>query len=208
MFSLTVTGPIVRIRPDIIHFNDPEFIDQIFTGAGKRRDKGQVTINGLAAKGSGLGTKKHDLHKMRRAALNPFFSKQSIRREEAMLQRVIQKLLNRLDQCSVSGVPMNLKNLNQAASSDMINEYSFGKSTNNIDKEDLNGPAFNAMEDACRDYHLATYLPWLPDLFRAAPQSLLLALIPKLEVWLELLKVRSSITWEQSLTYFSFSKAV
>jgi hypothetical protein len=32
-------GPVIRINPDELHFNDPDFHDEIFTSAGKIIDK-------------------------------------------------------------------------------------------------------------------------------------------------------------------------
>ena len=32
-------GPIVRINPYEIHINDPEYIDEVYAGASKKRDK-------------------------------------------------------------------------------------------------------------------------------------------------------------------------
>lgn len=32
-------GPIVRINPHEVHFNDPEFIDPLFPGPSRKTDK-------------------------------------------------------------------------------------------------------------------------------------------------------------------------
>ena len=80
-------GPIVRIRPDVLHINDPFYIDQIYTRAsGPRREKYKTTLNAIQAEGSSLGTRDHDLHRRRRTLLNPYFSMQNVRRLEPVIQ--------------------------------------------------------------------------------------------------------------------------
>lgn len=32
-------GPIIRINPHEIHMNDPEYIDEVYAGSSKKRDK-------------------------------------------------------------------------------------------------------------------------------------------------------------------------
>lgn len=34
-----LVGPIIRINPHEIHINDPEYIDEVYAGSSKKRDK-------------------------------------------------------------------------------------------------------------------------------------------------------------------------
>ena len=45
-------GPIVRINPHEVHFNDPEFIDSIFPGPGRKTNKYYFTGRRTGSKGT------------------------------------------------------------------------------------------------------------------------------------------------------------
>ena len=38
------SGPIVRISPNEVHFNDPDFIDSLYPGAGERKTNRPVMV--------------------------------------------------------------------------------------------------------------------------------------------------------------------
>jgi cytochrome P450 len=50
-----------------------------------------------------FGTPQHDLHKMRRAALSPYFSMASVRRLQPVIQERVDLLLKRLKELRDSG---------------------------------------------------------------------------------------------------------
>jgi hypothetical protein len=182
-------GPIVRIRPDVLHVNDPEFIDQLYGTAGKKRDKYKIAINGFATKTAGLGTIKHDLHRSRRAPLNPFFSKQSIRRLDPILQRTLTKVLRNLSAAAESGKIMGMNLLYSATTSDIIYDYCFGESSDNLDREDLNKPYFSGATESGRGYHFASFNPWFIPMLTTMPMQVMIFLMPDIEVFLKLAQV-------------------
>ena len=49
--------------------------------------------------GSSFATAGHNLHRLRRSALNPFFSKRSIANNEALIREKVEHLCRRLEQC-------------------------------------------------------------------------------------------------------------
>ena len=71
------TGPIVRIDPNEVSISDLGYIDTIYAPSpGIKRDK---SLKGLIGNNKSVGgSVQHDLHRRRREALNPFFSKKSI----------------------------------------------------------------------------------------------------------------------------------
>ncbi len=58
---------------------------------------------------STIATVSHDLHRKRRAAWNPVFSKQRILRLQPVIQERVDALLARIEDCGEKGEIINLK---------------------------------------------------------------------------------------------------
>lgn len=90
-------GPIIRISPEEVHILDPDFYDEIYAGPSRKRDKWSFFCNAHGVPQSSFATVKHETHRMRRAALNPFFSKQKVRSLQPRIENVVNNLLVRFD---------------------------------------------------------------------------------------------------------------
>ncbi len=137
-----------------------------------------------------LGTISHDLHRNRRAALNPYFSKQSIRRLEPHIHRVLAKALGRLAHHAETGAPINMNMLYSAITSDIISNYCFGPTEDNLDKDDLNEAWFRAFTEAGNGFHLSCFCPWITDGVKTLPVWIVLKIMPVAEIFIILLKAR------------------
>jgi hypothetical protein len=92
-------GPIVRINPYELHVQDSEFYDTLYSSGGISRKKNKWTWDTLGAAGvqdSTLSTIDHDVHRMRRSAIAPFFSSGNVRKLEPVIQSKVSILLQRL----------------------------------------------------------------------------------------------------------------
>jgi hypothetical protein len=101
-------GPIVRINPDEIHCSDPDFYNEIYTSRGRRECWGWQR-KGFGSDVSTISTVPHDLHRKRRAAWAPVFSKQRITRLRPVIQERVDALLGRIDEHMRKGNVINLK---------------------------------------------------------------------------------------------------
>jgi hypothetical protein len=92
-------GPIIRISPWEIHVSDPDFYEVIYasSASGHKRDKYDWFTKSFGLDNSVFGTPGHDLHRLRRSALAPYFSKASVRRLQPLVQDRVNKLLERLE---------------------------------------------------------------------------------------------------------------
>lgn len=100
----------MRIGPDEVHVSDLRFLDTVYAPAPHRRDK--ETLRTLDISLSVAGTPGHNEHKMRRDALNPFFTKQAVAAlEEPVLSQKIQKLEEYLSSCETGKTPANMSDI-------------------------------------------------------------------------------------------------
>ena len=101
-------GPIVRVAPNEIHVSDPQFLDEIYAGASRNREKYDFQLRTLPVPLSMGASRQHDLHRKRREALNPFFSKRSVMHLESMIHAKVQQLVELFENHRRSKTVINL----------------------------------------------------------------------------------------------------
>lgn len=101
-------GPVVRINPEELHFNDIAFVDEIYAGRGRKRDKQMHSLGSMAGPIllSAHATASHDLHRIRRSAVNKFFSRASIARLEGMIKSLAGRLCDKMVRLGMLSTPI------------------------------------------------------------------------------------------------------
>lgn len=100
----------MRVNPEEVHVIDPEFLDEIFPGPTRRRDKWWRHAKTLGVEQSIISTIPHDLHRLRRSAITSFFSKSAIATFRPILDKKIQQFMGRLEEFQENGavIPLNI----------------------------------------------------------------------------------------------------
>lgn len=114
-------GPILRINPDEIHISAPDFYDTIYAGSGRKRDKWDWITKSFGVDESLIGTLPHDDHRIRRASLAPYFSKQSVRALQPLVDRNMALLMKRFREFQQTGEPLALNAAFAALTNGMTN---------------------------------------------------------------------------------------
>ncbi|KAF4550592.1 Cytochrome P450-like protein 84 [Elsinoe fawcettii] len=168
-----VYGPIVRINPSEIHINDASYYDTLYAGGSQRRDKYVWFTNAGDSPTSAFATQHHDLHRMRRGALNPFFSKASVMRLEPMLREkadhicrimALNKKHDRIFEFGAAYMSFAL---------DTVTNYAFGKAGcwGCLDGDEFSGDWKEAIIKAFENATLIRYIPWMTQLLRQIPHE-------------------------------------
>ncbi|KXX76482.1 Trichodiene oxygenase [Madurella mycetomatis] len=173
-------GPIVRITPDEVHFEDPEIIDYVFPTGGRKTDKPAWLHTRTGTPESIFSTIHHDQHRQRRNAVSSFFSPASVHRLEHVLKDNLTKLLARLDAHGRSGDVVQIHYVFKALASDLITFYSFDQCLNLLDAPDYGKDDFDATDKFFHMTHMGKVFPWLMGLFTRAPNWIVRVLFPDL----------------------------
>lgn len=88
----------MRINPEELHFNDIEFVDEIYATGARKRDKQVHFLNFVAGAitSSMFATVQHDLHRVRRTVVNKFFSRAQISKLEPGIKNLADQLCDKI----------------------------------------------------------------------------------------------------------------
>ena len=152
--------------------NDPTFYPIIYRQDG-RWEKYEWSYKAFGAPYAAICTVSHDVHKRRRGAIDPLFSKAQIYASQGMLQKYVQKLSDRMDQYVTSGSVLNLGVAYNALTGDFVTEYLLGKSYGSLDMEDFNQGMVECVQGSGAIWRLTKHVPWLQPLFLNMPMWLI-----------------------------------
>lgn len=131
-----MTGPIIRITPTELHVDDPDYYATLYERAG-RRDRYTYFAGRFGYAGDLFSTIPHDLHRNRRKSLAPFFSNKRISDFQSVIRSKVDKLCSAFQGYEEGDQVVNLRRAWMALTTDVITEYSFAKSYNQLDVPDF-----------------------------------------------------------------------
>ncbi|MCJ1353396.1 MAG: hypothetical protein MMC33_003382 [Icmadophila ericetorum] len=187
LLTLEALGPIIRISPTELHINDPDYYDSLYNREGKW-DKNPFYVNSFGNTVSGFGTVDHDLHRLRRAAINPFFSKQKVAQLQPVIQRLADKLCKKLETIRKTDEVVPIECAFDAFTMDVITEYSLDTSFGYLDNPGWSSD-FRELERALGEMsYIQKLFPPLTDIMNSLPDWLVLAMNPRFKLLLDFLR--------------------
>ncbi|KAL2807885.1 putative benzoate 4-monooxygenase cytochrome P450 [Aspergillus granulosus] len=139
-------GPIIRINPDEVHIKDPDFIAKLYTQSNGRADKPPRAAETFGPFPAAISTASHGHHRLRRSALNPFFSKKSVSELVSAMTHAIDILCQRLRDAGKTGEHVNLKYIYAAVTSDIIDGYCFAREPTKVLEKDFGQKFFDDID--------------------------------------------------------------
>ncbi|KAF3396164.1 Trichodiene oxygenase [Penicillium rolfsii] len=167
-----VYGPVVRVNPEELHFNDIAFVDEIYAGKGRKRDKQAHFLESFAGPIhlSAFGTAGHDHHRIRRNAVNKFFSRAQIARLETMIKELANKLCDKILRLETNtGKPFDITEAYSCFTSDVISRYCFGESFGFLEQENWQPNFREPMYGALKSSYIFRFLPFVKIFLDIAP---------------------------------------
>ena len=135
---------------------------------------------------SAFATPQHHDHRVRRAALNPFFSKRKVTLRAPEIQRRMDKVCERIAQeYADTGEVLTLNHAFSCWTTDNIVDFTFERKYNFIDAPHFRAVFPDAMKALYGTAHYLVQFPWLVTLLNRLPDSVIKFLRPEMESFLQ-----------------------
>ncbi|MCJ1423294.1 hypothetical protein MMC29_001176 [Sticta canariensis] len=173
-------GPIVRINPTELSIRDAEYYNELYVPAGKRR------TNLIAGNRAGIGmsdaiasTAPHELHQLRRKAVESFFSKQSVTRLESRIHHEARSLDEKLLHCAGTGAIVRLDHAFACIAGDLAGQYACGENPELLAESDFNPEWYKSLMGILTMVPLVRNFPWINSMAAMLPVAVLRAINPQ-----------------------------
>ena len=174
-------GPIVRINPEELHVDDPEFYDVLYS-TSKPYDKLKRLENRFGIPGATFSTPNHELHKIRRAAISPFFAKSKVREQTIHIQELMDTISQRLSkEYAGKNRVLNLHDVWRCFAADNIMTLMFGSPLDLHLCPDFQAPFTGAITRVTNWSHVMRYFQFMGAVTESLPYWLSKRLFPAFE---------------------------
>ncbi|KAI0451110.1 cytochrome P450 [Xylaria acuta] len=178
-----IYGPIVRVNPEELSIDDATFYNELYVTESRRRtDHYDSFGNGIGFEDTHIFTKEHDLHKVRRKALEPYFSKMGINRLQPLIAEVALHLESRLRESSGTNKVVRLDHAFNAYAGDVVGRMCLDTKDRGdlfLSDGEFSPDWFEAMLMIIRSIPLVVTFPFLVKIFNLVPERILLWLYPR-----------------------------
>lgn len=153
-------GPIIRITPDELHVEDSDYWEYLYSRTA-RFDKYEWMAGRFGSNGSIFTTSNSELHRLRRSALNPVFSKRSIVNFQPVIREKLDLMCRKFAQYRDDGGILTINDAFSAFAGDIICQYSFGFCYNHLETPNFEENFHDAFMAVSEFGHIALQFPWI-----------------------------------------------
>ena len=186
---LQLSGPVIRITPDEVHLSDPENYE-ILHSVGTKYAKPASYYGALGAGYSTFVAGPPEIHRPRRAKLDPYFSRQKVISLEHLVQSRAAKLLQIITSRFAEDREVDLYHAFRSVSVDVISDYAFGESYELLEREDLGKEYFDNLAGLGPSWWVFQQWPAVQTFALSLPVGVSKAMNKSLNQILTLLEVR------------------
>lgn len=168
----------MRISPFELHINDHQYHETLYSLTSPR-NKSEWFVSYMNVPKSTFATVDHNLHRLRRTAISPHFSKQKVTSLEPLLRSKVKKLCERIREFSGTRKPLPIEHAYHCFTTDVITEYTCGQCWNYLDTPDLFPEWHTTIKDVMEIGMIARHIPWIIVPLFLLPEWLVSQIYPK-----------------------------
>jgi cytochrome P450 len=166
----------MRVGPNEVHFNDPDFYNVLYPTVGATYEKPEQWRWRFGCGTAIFDTIGHEHHAQRKAPVAAFFSRQKILQFSGFIQAKTDVMIQRLREHKGQIVCAN--HVFDALTMDIIGYYAFGLSYDSLQYPRFEGPYRNVTADIARMVHIGAHFPWVFKSLNALPEGVITTLMP------------------------------